>query len=62
LGISGKNAYRRKTKNVKVNDRLISFIDDVLYGQEEIQKSFYSGDLFALQTDITGLPSDNFRF
>ncbi|MFM6756674.1 MAG: SMP-30/gluconolactonase/LRE family protein, partial [Dolichospermum sp.] len=29
--------------------------------EEEIQKSFYSGDLFALQTDITGLPTDNFR-
>jgi len=30
--------------------------------EEEIEKSFYSGDLFALQTDITGLPSDHFRF
>ncbi|MBD2677014.1 MULTISPECIES: SMP-30/gluconolactonase/LRE family protein [Nostoc] len=28
--------------------------------QAEIDKSFYSGDLFALQTDVTGLPSDNF--
>lgn len=30
--------------------------------EEEIQNSFYSGDLFALQADITGLPTDNFRF
>ncbi len=28
--------------------------------QAEIEKSFYSGDLFALQTDVTGLPSNNF--
>ncbi|RCJ17655.1 gluconolaconase [Nostoc sp. ATCC 43529] len=28
--------------------------------QAEIDKSFYSGDLFALQTDVTGLPSYNF--
>ncbi|MEH1868843.1 MAG: SMP-30/gluconolactonase/LRE family protein [Nostoc sp.] len=28
--------------------------------QAEIEKSFYSGDLFALQTDVTGLPTYNF--
>lgn len=28
--------------------------------QAEIDKSFYSGDLFALETDVTGLPSYNF--
>jgi sugar lactone lactonase YvrE len=28
--------------------------------QAEIEKSFYSGDLFALQTDITGLPNYSF--
>ncbi|MEH2095992.1 SMP-30/gluconolactonase/LRE family protein [Nostoc sp.] len=28
--------------------------------QAEIDKSFYSGDLFALQTDVTGLPAYNF--
>ncbi|WP_445635930.1 Gluconolaconase [Nostoc sp. DSM 114161] len=28
--------------------------------QAEIDKSFYSGDLFAVQTDVTGLPSYNF--
>ncbi|MEH2070916.1 MAG: SMP-30/gluconolactonase/LRE family protein [Nostoc sp.] len=29
--------------------------------QVEIDKSFYSGDLFALETDVTGLPSYDFR-
>jgi sugar lactone lactonase YvrE len=29
--------------------------------QAEIEKSFYSGDLFALQTDITGLPTYAFE-
>lgn len=28
--------------------------------QSEIEKSFYSGDLFALQTDVTGLPTYDF--
>lgn len=28
--------------------------------QTEIEKSFYSGDLFAIQTDVTGLTSNNF--
>lgn len=28
--------------------------------QAEIDKSFYSGDLFALQTDVTGLPTNTF--
>ncbi|MCC5623090.1 SMP-30/gluconolactonase/LRE family protein, partial [Nostoc sp. CHAB 5715] len=28
--------------------------------QAEIEKSFHSGDLFALQTDITGLPNYDF--
>ncbi len=28
--------------------------------EQEIQKSFYSGDLFALQTDIAGLPTYDF--
>ncbi|MBD2513461.1 SMP-30/gluconolactonase/LRE family protein [Nostoc sp. FACHB-973] len=28
--------------------------------QAEIDKSFYSGDLFALETDVTGLPSYDF--
>ncbi len=28
--------------------------------QAEIEKSFYSGDLFALQTDVTGLPINTF--
>ncbi|MBE8988191.1 SMP-30/gluconolactonase/LRE family protein [Nostoc sp. LEGE 12450] len=28
--------------------------------QAEIEKSFYSGDLFALQTDVTGLPNYDF--
>jgi sugar lactone lactonase YvrE len=28
--------------------------------QGEIEKSFYSGDLFPLQTDVTGLPSYDF--
>lgn len=28
--------------------------------QSEIEKSFYSGDLFALQTDVTGLPTYSF--
>ncbi|MEH2242518.1 SMP-30/gluconolactonase/LRE family protein [Nostoc sp.] len=28
--------------------------------QAEIEKSFYSGDLFALQTDVTGLPTYDF--
>jgi sugar lactone lactonase YvrE len=27
--------------------------------EEEIQKSFFSGDLFSLQTDVTGLPCDH---
>ncbi|MGB3420452.1 SMP-30/gluconolactonase/LRE family protein [Dolichospermum sp. FACHB-1091] len=30
--------------------------------EEEIQKSFYSGDLFAIQTDVTGLPTNDFSF
>ncbi|BAZ28198.1 SMP-30/gluconolaconase/LRE domain-containing protein [Cylindrospermum sp. NIES-4074] len=29
--------------------------------EEEIEKNFYSGDLFALQTDITGLPASEFQ-
>jgi sugar lactone lactonase YvrE len=29
--------------------------------QAQIENSFYSGDLFALQTDITGLPNYNFQ-
>ncbi|MEA5617831.1 SMP-30/gluconolactonase/LRE family protein [Cronbergia sp. UHCC 0137] len=29
--------------------------------EKEIQKSFYSGDLFAVLTDITGLPTYNYR-
>jgi sugar lactone lactonase YvrE len=29
--------------------------------QTEIEKSFYSGDVFALQTDVTGLPAYNFK-
>ncbi|MEH1942895.1 MAG: SMP-30/gluconolactonase/LRE family protein [Nostoc sp.] len=29
--------------------------------QAEIEKSFYSGDLFALQTDVTGLPTYDFK-
>lgn len=29
--------------------------------QEDIEKSFYSGDLFCLQTDIPGLPTYHFR-
>ncbi|QSJ20316.1 SMP-30/gluconolactonase/LRE family protein [Nostoc sp. UHCC 0702] len=29
--------------------------------QEEIEKSFYSGDLFALETDSTGLPAYDFQ-
>ncbi|MFS0515254.1 SMP-30/gluconolactonase/LRE family protein [Nostoc sp. UIC 10607] len=28
--------------------------------QAEIEKSFYAGDLFALETDVTGLPTNNF--
>jgi len=28
--------------------------------QAEIDKSFYSGDLFAVETDVTGLPSYSF--
>ena len=28
--------------------------------EEEIQKSFYSGDLFSFQTHVTGLPSNHF--
>ncbi|MBF2028004.1 MAG: SMP-30/gluconolactonase/LRE family protein [Oscillatoriales cyanobacterium C42_A2020_001] len=29
--------------------------------QAEIQKSFYSGDLFALRTDVVGLPANSFN-
>ncbi len=29
--------------------------------QTEIQKSFYSGDLFSLETDVTGLPTHHFQ-
>lgn len=29
--------------------------------QEEIENSFYSGDLFCLKTDIVGMPSSSFR-
>ncbi|MBG1244829.1 SMP-30/gluconolactonase/LRE family protein [Nostoc sp. NZL] len=28
--------------------------------QAEIEKSFYAGDLFTLETDVTGLPTNNF--
>jgi sugar lactone lactonase YvrE len=42
---------------------------DILYittasvglSQEEIEKSFYSGDLFAFKTDVTGLLTHDFR-